>query len=217
MARILACGAFLKNAACLLDTTAPDAVLWSANHGDLSDPQACVALEASTQQLLAQATGPIDAVAHDLHPDFFSTQLAQRIAHECGVPAIAVQHHHAHIATVLAEHGTHLDTTRPVIGIALDGVGLGTDNTAWGGEVLLVDGARCERLGHLSAGRLATKPRRTGAWRPAYVCGLTDRSCRDSPVGETAARTIHTMLQRGLNCPQTTAAGRWFDAVSCWV
>ncbi|HEY8905515.1 MAG TPA: carbamoyltransferase HypF, partial [Rhodoferax sp.] len=150
MTRILACGAFLKNAACLLDTTAPNAVQWSANHGDLSDPQACMVLDAAVQQLLAQATGSIDAVAHDLHPDFFSTQLALRLAHELGVPAIAVQHHQAHIATVLAEHGGHHDTACPVIGIALDGVGLVTDNTAWGGEVLLVDGARCERLGHLS-------------------------------------------------------------------
>ena len=221
MARILACGAFLKNAACLLDTTAPDAVLWSANHGDLSDPQACVALEASTQHLLAQATGPIDAVAHDLHPDFFSTQLALRLAAELGVQAIAVQHHHAHIATVLAEHGGHHDTSRPVIGIALDGIGLGTDNTAWGGEVLLVEGARCERLGHLSSlalpggDKAAQEP-----WRMAaallHHCGMADSIAArlSHAVGEAAARTIHTMLQRGLNCPQTTAAGRWFDAVA---
>lgn len=221
MARILACGAFLKNAACLLDSTAPDAVLWSTNHGDLSDPQACVALEAAVQQLLAQATGPIDAVAHDLHPDFFSTQLALRLAHERGVPAIAVQHHHAHIATVLAEHGAHHDITRPVIGIALDGVGLGTDHTAWGGEVLLVDGAHFERVGHLSAlalpggDKAAQEP-----WRMVAALlhhgGLADCIVpRLSPaVGEAATRTIHTMLQRGLNCPQTTAAGRWFDAVA---
>ena len=221
MARILACGAFLKNAACLLDTTAPDAVRWSGNHGDLSDPRACVALEASTQLLLAQAAGPIDAVAHDLHPDFFSTQLALRLAAELGVPAIAVQHHHAHIASVLAEHGAHHDSTRLVIGIALDGVGLGTDHTAWGGEVLLVDGGRCERLGHLSplalpgGDKAAQEP-----WRMAaallHHCSMADSiAARLSPaVGEAAARTIHTMLQRGLNCPQTTAAGRWFDAVA---
>jgi len=218
MARFLACGAFLKNAASLLDTAAaPAAELWSANHGDLSDPQACLALDASVQQLLAQATGSIDAVAHDLHPDFFSTQLALRLAHELGVPAFAVQHHHAHIATVLAEH----DMDRPVIGIALDGVGLGTDHTAWGGEVLLVDGARCERLGHLSplalpgGDKAAQEP-----WRMAaallHHSGLADHIVpRLSPtVGDAAARTIHTMLQRGLNCPPSTAAGRWFDAVA---
>nr|WP_251140380.1 carbamoyltransferase HypF [Rhodoferax sp. U11-2br] len=213
----MACGAFLKNAACLLDTTAPNAVLWSANHGDLSDPQACLSLEASVQQLLTQATGPIDAVAHDLHPDFFSTQLALRLAHELGVPTVAVQHHHAHIATVLAEH----EVDSPVIGIALDGVGLGTDHTTWGGEVLLVEGARCERLGHLSplalpgGDKAAQEP-----WRMAAALlhhgGMAEHIVpRLSPaVGDAAAHTIHTMLQRGLNCPQSTAAGRWFDAVA---
>ncbi|MDP2768257.1 MAG: carbamoyltransferase HypF, partial [Giesbergeria sp.] len=105
MTRILACGAFLKNSACLLDTDAPQAPLWSAVHGDLSDPAACMALEQSVQQMLAQAGGAVDAVAHDLHPDFFSTRLALRVAAERGVPAIAVQHHHAHIAAVLAEQG----------------------------------------------------------------------------------------------------------------
>jgi hydrogenase maturation protein HypF len=217
MARVLACGAFLKNAACLQDSASSDAVRWSANHGDLSDPQACVALEASVQQLLAQATGPIDAVAHDLHPDFFSTQLALRLAHEHGVPAIAVQHHHAHIAAVLAEHGID----RPVFGLALDGVGLGTDGTAWGGEILYVDAEHFERVGHLlplalPGGDVAARE----PWRMAaaalHACGHTDLIATrfGAAVGEQAARTIATMLQRGLNCPTTTAAGRWFDAAA---
>ena len=80
MTRILACGAFLKNSACLLDTATPQAPRWSRVHGDLSDPAACAALEQSVQDLLAQAGGPVDAVAHDLHPDFFSTRLALRVA-----------------------------------------------------------------------------------------------------------------------------------------
>jgi hydrogenase maturation protein HypF len=225
MARILACGAFLKNTACVLDTEAPDAPLWSAVHGDLSDPAACEALEQSVRALLAQAGGRINAVAHDLHPDFFSTHLALRLAHEQGVSAIAVQHHHAHIAAVLAEQGAQRgmesDMARPVIGIALDGVGLGTDGVAWGGEVLLVDGAHIERVGHLSplalpGGDVAARE----PWRMAaaalHACGMAEQIVpRFAPtVGEQAARTIHTMLQRGLNCPQTTAAGRWFDAVA---
>lgn len=217
MARILACGAFLKNAACWLDTNAPDTVRWSVQHGDLSDPQSCVALEESVHLLLAQTAAPVDGIAHDLHPDFFSTQLAQRLAHELAVPAFAVQHHHAHIATVLAEHGVH----RPVIGIALDGVGLGTDGAAWGGEVLLVDGERCTRVGHLSplalpGGDVAARE----PWRMAaaalHACGMAEQIAARfaSSVGEQAARTIRTMLQRAINCPQTTAAGRWFDAVA---
>jgi hydrogenase maturation protein HypF len=217
MTRILACGAFLKNTACLLDSTSPNVVLWSANHGDLSDPQACVALEASMQQLLVQAAGPIDAVAHDLHPDFFSTQLALRLAHEHRVPAIGVQHHHAHIATVLAEHGIN----RPVTGIALDGVGLGSDGTAWGSEILYVNAHHFERVGHLlplplPGGDVAARE----PWRMAaaalHTCGQTEVIAqRFGPVvGEQAARTIATMLQRALNCPTTTAAGRWFDAAA---
>lgn len=204
MARILACGAFLKNAACVWDSTAAQAAQWSPNHGDLSDPQACRALEASVAQLLG--SGKIDAVAHDLHPDFFSTHLAQRIAHERGIPAIPVQHHHAHIATVLAEHGVD----KPVIGVALDGVGLGTDGTAWGGEVLKVDGAQCQRLGfltplHLPGGdKAAVEPWRMAA-AALHACGLGER---------IANPTIRAMLERGINCPATTAAGRWFDAVA---
>ena len=146
MARILACGAFLKNSACLFDTQTPQAPLWSAVHGDLSDPAACAALEQSVQDLLARPGAPLDAVAHDLHPDFFSTRLALRLAGERGLPAVAVQHHHAHAAAVLAEHGVH----GPVIALTLDGVGLGWDGTAWGGELLWVHGARCERVGHLA-------------------------------------------------------------------
>lgn len=217
MAHILACGAFLKNAACLLDTQAPNTPLWSAVHGDLSDPAACVALEQSVQALLAQAGGPIDAVAHDLHPDFFSTHLALRLAQEHQVPTMAVQHHHAHIAAILAERGW----TQPVLGLALDGVGLGTDGTAWGGEVLRVDGAHFERVGHLlplalPGGDVAARE----PWRMAaaalQACGLAEQIVpRLSPVvGAQAARTLQTMLHRGLNCPQTTAAGRWFDAAA---
>ena len=141
-ARVLACGAWLKNRACLIDG---DRVHWSANHGDLYGTEARGALDASVDWLLLQASGPVEAIAHDLHPDFHSTDVALALADQLGVPAIGVQHHHAHIAVVQAEAG--LD--EPVIGIAMDGVGLGTDDTAWGGEFLRVDGAGWKRLGHL--------------------------------------------------------------------
>jgi hydrogenase maturation protein HypF len=217
MARILACGAYLKNTACLFDTEAPHAPLWSAMHGDLSDPVACAALSQSAHALLAQAGGRVDAIAHDLHPDFYSTRLAQQLAQALGVPAVAVQHHHAHIAAVMAEHGL----TCPVIGLALDGVGLGTDGVAWGGEVLRVDGAHCERVGHLlplalPGGDVAARE----PWRMAaaalHALGLADQiELRLGPVvGAQAVRTLMTMLARGINSPPTTAAGRWFDAAA---
>lgn len=217
MALILAFGAFLKNTACLFDSEAPGDTRWSAVHGDLSDPAACIALRDSVTQLRAQADRPIDAVAHDLHPDFFSTNLALQIAAELQVPAIAVQHHHAHIVTVMAEHGL----TKPVLGLALDGVGLGSDGLAWGGELLRVDANGFERLAHLlplalPGGDVAARE----PWRMAaaalHALGRSDQILpRFGPVvGEPAAKTIAAMLVRSLNCPQSTAAGRWFDAVA---
>ena len=216
MARILAFGAFLKNTACLLDTDAPDAVRWSAVHGDLSDPAACMALSDSAGMLLADGQ-PIDAVAHDLHPDFFSTHIALQVAQQQAVPAIAVQHHHAHIAAVMADHAL----PPPLLGLALDGVGLGSDGQVWGGEVLLIDDAGFERLGHLlplalPGGDVAARE----PWRMAaaalHACGRADQIvARFGPVvGQQAAQTIHTMLQRGLNCFASSAAGRWFDAAA---
>ncbi len=213
-ARVLACGAWLKNAACLLHRKQ---VQWSPLHGDLGDPASCIALEQSVDVLLVQAGDSVDAIAHDLHPDFFSTQLALRVADQLGVPAIAVQHHHAHIGAVVAEYGLH----EPVIGLALDGVGLGTDGVAWGGELLWVHGPEWQRLGHLQT--LALPGGDTAArepWRMAaavlHAMGRnTEVSARfGDKVGGMAAQTVQTMLNRGLNCPPATGAGRWFDAAA---
>jgi hypothetical protein len=100
---VLAVGAWLKNAACLV---LRGQAHWSPVHGDLSDPAACEALAQSVQALVQQAAAastPVQAIAHDLHPDFFSTQLAVQLATALGVPAIGVQHHHAHIAAVVVD------------------------------------------------------------------------------------------------------------------
>ncbi len=114
-ARVLACGAFLKNTACLLDG---DRAWLSPLHGDLQSPQACAALEASLAALVDAAGGAVDAVAHDLHPDFASTRRALAWADRLGVPAIAVQHHHAHAAVVQAEQGVFDEA---LVALALDG------------------------------------------------------------------------------------------------
>jgi hydrogenase maturation protein HypF len=214
---VLAVGAWLKNAACLvLDGRAH----WSPVHGDLSDPAACAALEVSVQALLAQADAagaPLQAIAHDLHPDFFSTQLAIATADARGVPAIGVQHHHAHLAAVIAEHGI----TEPVVGLALDGVGLGTDGMPWGGELLWLDGAQWQRLGHLQplalpgGDRAAREPWRMAA-SALHALGRADEIVpRFGPVvGEAVAAGVRQMLDKGLNCPPTSSAGRWFDAAA---
>ncbi len=217
MPSVLAVGAWLKNAACLvLDGRAH----WSPAHGDLGDPVACAALEASVQALLAQADAagaPVQAIAHDLHPDFFSTQLAMATADALGVPAVGVQHHHAHLAAVVTEHGID----GPVVGLALDGVGLGTDGTPWGGELLWLDGARWERLGHLQplalpgGDRAAREPWRMAA-SALHALGRADEiGPRFAPVvGEAVAAGVRQMLDKHLNCPMTSSAGRWFDAAA---
>ncbi|MGI9217143.1 MAG: carbamoyltransferase HypF [Hydrogenophaga sp.] len=214
---VLAVGAWLKNAACLV---LDGRVHWSPVHGDLSDPAACAALEASVRALVQQAHdagAPVQAVAHDLHPDFFSTQLAVATADALGVPAIGVQHHHAHLAAVIAEHGIN----EPVVGLALDGVGLGTDNTPWGGELLWLDGALWQRLGHLQplalpgGDRAAHEPWRMAA-SALHALGRADQIVPRLAlaVGEPVAAGVRQMLDKGLNCPPTSSAGRWFDAAA---
>lgn len=213
MATVLALGAWLKNTACL--RTAGGAVRWSPLHGDLGTPEACAALEDSAALLLRGER--LDAVAHDLHPDFHSTRFALALAERLGVPAVGVQHHHAHIGAVMAEHGLR----QPVVGLALDGVGLGTDGTAWGGEVLVVEPGRWQRVGHLQPLRLAggdsaaREPWRMAAAALHAMGRGAEIDARFGPaVGGALARGVATMLERRLNAPLTTSAGRWFDAAA---
>ncbi len=211
---VLALGAWLKNAACRLSAGEPRL---STLHGDLGDSQACLALEASVAALLNDTPRPVAAIAHDLHPDFFSTRLALRLAAELGVPAFGVQHHHAHIAAVMAEHAVH----KPVIGLALDGVGLGSDGQAWGGELLRVDVQGFRRLGHLQplglpGGDVAARE----PWRMAasalHALGRADEidARFAASVGAASAKGVRQMLEKQLHCPPTSSTGRWFDAAA---
>ena len=214
---VLGVGAWLKNAACLV---LGGQVHWSRPHGDLRDPAACVALQASVQGLvqMARAAGaPVQAIAHDLHPDFFSTRLAVDQASALGVPAIGVQHHHAHIAAVVAAHA--LD--EPVIGLALDGVGMGADGGAWGGELLWLDGTTWHRMGHLrelalpGGDRAAREPWRMAASALHALGRGAEIPQRFGPaVGDARASGVRQMLVQNLNCPPTSSTGRWFDAAA---
>ena len=211
-ARVLAVGAWLKNAACVVHG---NQVTGSPVHGDLGDPANCAAFDRSIEALCA--FGPVDAVAHDLHPDFHSTRAALALAARLRVPTIGVQHHHAHLAVAQAEAGTD----EPLIGLALDGVGLGTDGQAWGGELLWVQGPAWQRLGHLAPLRLpggdvaAREPWRVAAGVLHHL-GRADRIAErwGDAVGLAKADGLRRMLDRGLNCPSTTSAGRWFDAAA---
>jgi hydrogenase maturation protein HypF len=179
----------------------------SQHVGDLDHPDAEAFFREAIghlQQLLGAT--PV-AVAHDLHPDYRST----RWARACGLPAIGVQHHHAHVASCLAEHGR---TTR-VTGIAFDGTGLG-DGELWGGEILDADLGVSVRRGHLRAIALVGGEAAIHApWRLA-AAALIDAGEPLDLVPRVAARArdhVRALLATDLPA-RSTGAGRWFDAVA---
>ena len=211
---VLALGAYLKNTVCVLKGR--EAFL-SQHIGGLDNVAAIVFLEETIAHLLAILDVRPDLIAHDLHPGYPSTRLAREMAEKLGIPALAVGHHHAHIAALCAEHGV----SSPLIGLAIDGVGLGPDGGLWGGELLRVAGADCQRLGHLHALRLPGGDRAAREpWRMAVAAlhgaGLDERVGawlkRHYPARD--AGPLLAMLGRDLNCPPTSSLGRWFDAAA---
>lgn len=210
---VLALGAWFKHAACLLEA---DGVRFGPNLGDLDNAEACAGVAPAVDALLAETGRVPRAVAHDLHPDFHSTRVALATAARLGVPAIGVQHHHAHIGAVLAEHGRF--DARPVLGLALDGVGLGSDGEAWGGELLLVEGGRFERLGRLRPLRLPGGDRAAREpWRMAaallHACGRGEEIAGRF-AHHPAAAMLAQVLARPALSPQTSSLGRHFDAAA---
>ena len=207
---VLAVGGDLKNTLCV---TRDDEAFVSQHNGDLDNAAARHALEETLAGFLRMLDVAPISVVHDRHPDFFSSRLAQRIAAERDVPCVAVQHHHAHIAAVAAEQGLE----GPVLGIALDGLGWGEDGGLWGGELLRVDGAQCRRLGHLQelalpgGDRAAREPWRMAA-SALYALGHGEEISRRFTF--PAAATVREMLDKKLNAPLTSSAGRWFDAAA---
>ncbi len=208
---VLACGAWLKNTVCV---THNDKAYVSELIGDLDSIDARLLLDQTVADMCKIFDVKPEIIAHDLHPDFYSTQFALSYAAQRGLPTIAVQHHHAHISAICAEHRIN----ETVLGLALDGVGLGMDGTPWGGELLKVAGADFQRLGHLAmiampgGDRAAREP-----WRmAAAVLFLLGRGGEIAPrfPRQPGAQTVLAMLQRGLNCPMTSSMGRLFDAAA---
>lgn len=149
-------------------------------------------------------------IAHDLHPDYIST----RYAVVQGLPTVPVQHHHAHVASCMAEHGL----LEPVIGVAFDGAGLGSDGTIWGGEFLIADYRGYQRAAHL---RCTGMPGGEAAAKEPWRMGVShlldagaDVHRLDSLAPRDKVRAVVSMLDRNLNSPLTSSVGRLFDAVS---
>ncbi|MFE2182826.1 carbamoyltransferase HypF [Streptomyces sp. NPDC059455] len=210
---VLAVGGDLKNTLCLAEG---DAAWLSAHIGDLDSLAAQHAFERAESHLRALTRVEPVRIAADRHPGYRSARWARRD----GRPLTQVQHHHAHIASAMAEHG--LD--EPVLGVAFDGTGYGDDGAVWGGEVLLADYAGYRRLAHLAYVPL---PGGDAAVRHPYRMALAHlRAARlawspDLPC--TAAcppdelRLLQVQLARGIGCVPTSSIGRLFDAVSSLV
>ncbi len=211
---LLAVGGQLKNTFAL--ASGREAVL-SHHLGDLDHYEAYRAFERDTilyEQLLAIEPA---AIVHDLHPDYASTRYAHQRASRQGLPTIAVQHHHAHLASCLVEHGID----EPAIGVSFDGTGYGTDGAIWGGEFLIGDFNGFRRAAHL---RYVGMPGGDQAirepWRMA-AAHLLDAGVGLSTLIQAVEwpklRTVEQMLAKKLNTPPTSSMGRLFDAVAALI
>lgn len=212
---ILATGGDLKTTFALMG---PDGYAHlSAHLGDMADSRTQTAFTAALDHLAFMTDRRPAVIARDMHPGYATTAWAAR--HADGRPVIAVQHHHAHAVALLADH-RRLDT--PILAIAYDGTGYGTDGTIWGGELLAVtDPAHFTRAGHLGSFAL---PGGEGAVRqPARIAlDLLTRAGLDwgpdlppaAAVGEAGLRVLAQQIPRGVGCVPTSSMGRLFDAVA---
>ncbi len=208
---VLACGAELKSTFCLAKG---DRAFVSHHIGDLENAETLLSFTSGIEHFRRLFDIEPELVAHDLHPDYLSTKYAADLT---GVALTGVQHHHAHIASCLADN----DADGPVIGVAFDGTGYGPDGTIWGGEFLIADLAGYER-----AGCLDPVPMPGGAaairqpWRMAasyLAVAFPDGAPADLAVrqrNEQAWGPVTAMAARGINSPLTSSAGRLFDAAA---
>jgi hydrogenase maturation protein HypF len=213
VAEILACGAELKNTFCL---TKEHHAFLSQHIGDLENYETLVFYRETLDRMKQLFRIAPTAVAYDLHPQYLSTKLALEMT---DVQQIGVQHHHAHIASCMAENGV----TGKVIGVAFDGTGFGTDGKIWGGEFLIADLAGFERRAHfryiaLAGGDTAVRE----PWRLAlsYLLDIfgAQFDSLDLPllqrVPAKKIATVRSMIERRINTIETSACGRLFDAVA---
>ncbi|HWL45663.1 MAG TPA: carbamoyltransferase HypF [Ilumatobacter sp.] len=208
---VLAVGGELKNTCCVSD----GAHAWVSQHvGDMENLDTLRAFESIEARFRQMYAVEPELVAHDLHPGYRTTAWAREHHRD---RALGVQHHHAHVAAVMAEHG--LDPYRAVVGVAFDGTGYGTDGTIWGGELLVADATGFERVAHLApvplpGGDAAVRHPARVALAHLRATGLAwdDRLPCVAALTETERRVLAVQLDRGVACAATTSMGRLFDA-----
>lgn len=219
---VLAMGGELKSALCL---THGARALLSHHLGDLDEPATGDAFETALADYAALFAHAPQVIAADLHPDYRASRLAADLAEARQLPLEHVQHHHAHIAAAMAENGWRRADGK-VVGIALDGLGLGEDGTVWGAEVLLCDYRESRRIARLSPIPLAGGDAASREpWR--VLLAHLDRALGRAAVDRDArlaalfagkpVPTLRAMMDKGLNAPLASSAGRLFDAVAAFL
>ncbi|MGA2671481.1 MAG: carbamoyltransferase HypF [Dehalococcoidia bacterium] len=226
--QVLGCGAEEKNTFCL---TKDNYAFLSQHIGDMENMETLEHFDSTISLYKRLFRIEPEIIAHDLHPDYLATKYARELS-ESGMKLIPVQHHHAHIASCLADNGLE----SPVIGVAFDGTGMGADGNIWGGEFLVADYRNFRRVGHLEylplpGGAAAIKrPRRTAI---GYILTLLGENALNvviatlnevkgkqsqlasiGQVGEVEIEIIKRQIERRINSPLTSSMGRLFDAIS---
>jgi hydrogenase maturation protein HypF len=214
---VLACGAELKNTFCL----AKGRRAFLSHHiGDLENAETLRSFTEGIEHFTRLFDITPEVVVYDLHPEYLSTKYALDLD---GVDLVGVQHHHAHIASCLADNDTDDGTAGPVIGVAFDGTGYGLDGTIWGGEFLIATTSDFKRAGHLTPVPMpggAAAIRQPWRMAAAYLDELTladPAGAASLPVAQRNAahwNTIVSMARRRFNAPLTSSAGRLFDALA---
>lgn len=213
---LLACGPELKNTFCL---TRERYAFLSHHIGDMENYETLQSFQDGVQHFEHMFRIRPEALAHDLHPDYLATRYALERAESENLPLIGVQHHHAHVAACMADNG--LTGASPVIGLAFDGTGYGTDGAIWGGEFLIADYAGFRRAAHLAyfplpGGDAAIRrPARTALallWSLGVEWEEHLPPCTDLCAEERLA--LRLQLERGLNVLPTSSLGRLFDAAA---
>lgn len=223
---VLACGPQQKATIALTREDAnSEATCFVSQHiGDVENGETFDAWNAARTRLEDLFDLAPAALACDVHPSYLSGQWAREQARKCNLPLVEVQHHHAHIASVMAEAiaAGQLTTDARVLGIAFDGTGAGTDGTIWGGEFLVVSLGGFERAAHLRpwalpGGAASVRDARRNAFALLSELGLLEHPgaarLLDSLDEQTRSVTA-TMIERGINSPRTSSMGRLFDAAA---
>lgn len=223
---VLACGPQQKATIALTrEGTNGEATCFVSQHiGDVENGETFDAWNAARTRLEDLFDLAPAALACDVHPSYLSSQWAREQTRKCNLPLVEVQHHHAHIASVMAEAiaAGQLTTDARVLGIAFDGTGAGTDGTIWGGEFLVASLGGFERAAHLRTwalpgGAASVRDARRNAFALLSELGLLEHPgtarLLDS-LGEQTRSVTATMIERGINSPRTSSMGRLFDAAA---